>query len=160
MDETTNTGRAARGAAAVAGFLAAAAKAGATLTPGDRAELGRAAVEAYGPVIGDPDDALCLALSDILADLYHHADDTQAPHALLGAALMELSTTVNMLPVLEALGDDGRPGILTATIAAVLAYGDEHGVCIHAVTSLAYEYWAEEVEEERFMRLRAQHATE
>ncbi|WP_030423431.1 hypothetical protein [Streptomyces sp. NRRL F-5065] len=152
MDEITNTDRAAWGAAVVAAFLAAAAKAGSTLTPGDRAELGRAAVEAYAPATDDPAETL----SGTLADIYHHADGTQAPHALLGAALMELSTTVNVLPVLRALGDDGRPGILACTVAAVLAYSDEQGVCVHEVTDRAYGYWDDEAEEDRFMRVRAE----
>lgn len=152
MSIETNNDRAARGAAVVAAFLAVAAKAGATLTPGDRAELGRAAVEAYALATDDPVETLSWAL----ADLYHHADGTQAPHALLGAALMELSTTVNVLPVLRALGDDGRPGILACTVAAVLAYGDEQAVCVHQVTDRAYDHWADEAEEERFMRVRAE----
>lgn len=156
MDETTNTDRAARGAAVVAAFLAAATKAGATLTPGDRAELGRAAVTAYAPISEDPTEAL----SWVLADLYHHADGTQAPYALLGAALAELSATVNVVPVLGALGDDGRPGILACTVAAVLAYGDEQAVCVHEVTDRAYDSWADEVEEERFMRVRAERFAE
>lgn len=152
MDETTNTDRAERGAAVIAAFLAAAATAGATLTPGDRAQLGRAAVEAYPLGNDDPDETL----SFTLADIYHHADGVKAPHALLGAALMELSTTVNVLPVLGALGDDGRPGILACAVAAILAHGDEQGVCVHEVTNRAYDHWADEAEEERFMRVRAE----
>ncbi|ONI48527.1 hypothetical protein [Streptomyces sp. IB2014 011-1] len=160
--ETTNTARAARGAVAVGAFVAAAAQAGSTLTSGDRAELGRAAVEAFTLATNDAADAEALAadepaeiLASVLADVYHHADGIRAPHALLGAALLELSTTVNMLPALRALGDDGRPGILACTIAALLAYGDDQGAPVHEVTDSAYDYWADEVEEERFMAVRA-----
>ncbi|MEV0012864.1 hypothetical protein [Streptomyces sp. NPDC047973] len=147
---TTRQEWAERGAAVVAAFLAEAEAAGPTLTSGDRATLGRAAVEAY------PLDSLTDALTFALADIYHHASDLRAPHDLLGAALMELSTTPNMVPVLIALGDDGRPGVVVCTIAAILAYGDHHGVCVHEVTDRAYDHWADEVEEERFMRVRAE----
>ncbi|MER6604282.1 hypothetical protein [Streptomyces parvus] len=163
MEPETNTERGRRGAAMVTAFLAASANAGATLSPAARAALGRATVEDYplreedGP--DDQDDPVAM-LSSALTDIYHHADGIQTPHGLLGAALMELSTTVSMVPALQALEDDGRPGILACTIAALLSYGDEHGVCVHEITDRAYGYWAEEVEEERYMRRRAERRTQ
>ncbi|MGW1666807.1 hypothetical protein [Streptomyces microflavus] len=163
MDPETNAERGMRGAAMVTAFLAAAATAGPTLSPATRAALGRATVQDYplreedGP---DRDGDPVAMLSSALTDVYHHADGIQTPHGLLGAALMELSTTVSMVPVLQSLGDDGRPGILACTVAALLSYGDEHGVCVHEITDRAYAYWTEEVEEERFMRRRAERHTQ
>ncbi|MEV2262777.1 hypothetical protein [Streptomyces anulatus] len=143
--EDTNYYRSRRGGAIVAAYVSAA-----SLTTGDRAEHGRAVVEAYPLPLADPDAGdLTMVIGSVLADLYHHAEGIEDPQALLGAALMELSTTTcSVLAVLQALGDDGRPGIIACTIAAVLAYGDEHGVCVHRVTDMAYDHWTEETRAE------------
>lgn len=158
MDVMTNAERGERGADMVAAYLAAAETAGATLSPADRAALGRVVIEGY-PLREDFAEDQAVVLASALADVYHHADGLITPHALLGAALMELSTTVNMLPALQALGDDGRPGILACVLAALLSYGDEHGACIHEVSDMGYGYWSEEVEEERYMLRRAHRYT-
>ncbi|MFL0028529.1 hypothetical protein ACJBCE_37015 [Streptomyces sp. NBUL23] len=136
--EDHNRHRSQRGAASVAAYVAAA-----SLSTGNRAEHGRAVIEAYPLPIVVPGD-LTLVIGSALADLYHHAEGIERPEALLGAALMELSTTGSVLAVLQALGDDGRPGIIACTIAAVLAYGDEHGVSVHQVTAMAYDHWKDE----------------
>ncbi|WP_329151208.1 hypothetical protein OG275_38245 (plasmid) [Streptomyces niveus] len=135
-------------------FIRHAAAAGATLTAGDRAELGRAMAEAYNA----ESDEFCASqrLGDLVADLYHCANGLATPAGMLGAALMELSATVNTLPLLASMGEDGRPGILACALAAVLAYGESVGVCPHGVTDEAYMYWSDEVEEARFMEVRAQ----
>ncbi|MFE6253177.1 hypothetical protein [Streptomyces niveus] len=133
-------------------FIRHAIDAGATLTAGDRAELGRAMAEAYNA----RSDEFCAEhrLGDLVADLYHCADGIATPAGMLGAALLELSVTVNTLPLLASMGEDGRPGILACALAAVLAYGESLGVCPHGVTDEAYKYWADEVEEARFMEVR------
>ena len=104
--EPTNAERAVEGDRVTAVFIGHAVEAGAKLTRADRAELGRRMVEEYsgGPLAeGD----VATALGEMIADLYHHADGTVSPGAMLGAALMELSATVNTLPVLCALGEEG-----------------------------------------------------
>ena len=153
--EPTNAERAVEGDRVTAVFIGHAVEAGAKLTRADRAELGRRMVEEYsgGPLAeGD----VATALGEMIADLYHHADGTVSPGAMLGAALMELSATVNTLPVLCALGEEGRPGILACALAAAIAYGESVGACPDEITDRAYVHWSDEVEEERFMRVRAE----
>lgn len=151
----TNGERAANGDEMTALFIRHAAEAGATLTVGDRAELGRVMVEAYaGGELGA--DFREWLLGDLVADLYHYADGLISPAGMLGAALMEMSATVNTLPLLCSIGDDGRPGILACALAAVLAYGEAVEVCPQSITDDAYMHWSDEVEEVRFMEARAQ----
>ncbi len=151
----TNEERAANGDELVSLFICHAVEAGATLTAADRAELGRVMVEAYS---AQPVTEACVAMviGEVVADLYHYADGLIGPARMLGAALMELSATVNTLPLLCGIGDDGRPGILACALAAVLAYGEAVEACPEGITDEAYMHWSDEVEEVRFMEARAQ----
>ena len=92
----------------------------------------------------------------MVADLYHYADGTVNPCQMLGAALMEVSSSVNMVPTLVALGDEGRPGILACALAAAIDYAESVGVCPVEITDAAFMHWSDEAEEERFMAVRAQ----
>ncbi|MFP8908368.1 hypothetical protein [Streptomyces atacamensis] len=153
--EPTNAERAEKGDRVAALFIEQAAGAGTDLTAEHRADLGRRMVEEYnGGPVAEGDAPMILA--GMIADLYHYADGTVSPGAMLGAALMELSATVNTLPVLCALGEEGRPGILACALAAAIAYGETVGACPAEITDHAYLHWSDEVEEERFMRVRAE----
>ncbi|TDU01801.1 hypothetical protein EDD99_0175 [Streptomyces sp. 846.5] len=155
LHEPTNGQRAESGRRCVALFVGHAVAAGADLTEVDRADLGRRMVEAYSgePI---PGDDLGTVIAFMAADLYHHADATMDPAAMLGAALTELSAAVNTVPVLVSLGEEGRPGILACALAAAIAYAESVGVCPVEITDMALTHWSDEVEEERFMRARAE----
>lgn len=153
--EPTIGQRAESGRRCVALFVGHAAAAGPDLTEADRADHGRRMVEAYSgePI---PEEDLGTVIGFMAADLYHHADGTVDPAAMLGAALMELSATVNTVPALLCLGDEGRPGILACALAAAITYAESVGVCPVEITDMALTHWSDEVEEERFMRARAE----
>ncbi|MFD5372551.1 hypothetical protein [Streptomyces sp. NPDC127103] len=136
-------------------FVQSATAVGSELGMSERAELGRALAEHYAAGEG-VSPATEFVLGELVADLYHSADGVVSPYAMLGAALMEVSATVNTVPLLCSLGDDGRAGILACALAAILAYCEQVGVCPDVVTDAAHHHWSEEVEEARFMKIRAE----
>ncbi|MEU0671269.1 hypothetical protein ABZ508_35470 [Streptomyces lavendulocolor] len=151
----TNEQRAENGDELLAVFIRQTARIGDVFADGDRAEVGRMMAVAYngGRIQMDSVDTL---ISDLIADMYHGADGIVSPGSLLGAALMELSQDVNLVPALCAMGEEGRPGLYANAVAAVLAYADRVGVCTGYVTDTAYTHWAAETEEARFMQVRAE----
>ncbi|KOV13935.1 hypothetical protein ADK91_08170 [Streptomyces sp. XY511] len=147
------------GEEAIIQFLGYSDEAPDILTAADRAELGRRMAEGY---YGDSLDTadVGIVLCDLVTDLYHYADGLISPVGLLRAAEAELEATVNMLPVLCAIGEEGHPGIIAAALASVLAFTQAHGGGYRDLTDGAYNAWKEEVEADRFRRRQAERAAD
>ncbi|MFD6918572.1 hypothetical protein [Streptomyces virginiae] len=159
MDRTTtNAERADSGDRLAALFIERAAAAGEVLTHGDRAQIGRAMAEAYCEGAEVPPGREWRHLALMIRDLYHYADGLISPAGLIDTALSELHATVNVVPLLCTIGEEGQPALIAGAVTAVLAHAETGGIGIDLLTDIAFTTWAEEVEEERFIRAIAAHA--
>ncbi|MHC3394773.1 hypothetical protein ACLQ2E_35775 [Streptomyces lavendulocolor] len=149
-----NDQRATNGDELLAVYIREAARAAEEFGEDDRANIGRMMAIAYRPLMDGRTTAE--ALCDLIADLYHGADGIISPGSMLGNALMELSTVVNMVPTLCAMGADAKADLYAGALAAALVYADYVGVCAPCLTDAAYLRWSEEAEEARFMILRTE----
>ncbi|WP_031078006.1 hypothetical protein [Streptomyces sp. NRRL WC-3742] len=98
----------------------------------ERADIGEAMATAYRctrPGMAVVEGAVTApVVTDMAADLLHSARWTVTPDALFAAAVVEMNSAVNVVPVLCRLGEDGRLGILASALASVLALGDTEGI--------------------------------
>ncbi|MCX4808956.1 hypothetical protein OG594_46750 [Streptomyces sp. NBC_01214] len=158
LETTTNAERADNGSQLAALFIERAAAAGATLAHGDRAEIGRAMVDAYYEGAEVPPGYEWESLALVISDLFHHADGLISPVGLMHVAVSELRATVNVVPLLCGIGEEGQPGLIAGAVTAILAHAETGEICIDHLTDMAFAAWSEEVEEERFIQAKAARA--
>ncbi|MGW1769879.1 hypothetical protein ACWCQL_38260 [Streptomyces sp. NPDC002073] len=159
LEAETNAERADDGAVLVSLFTERAAVAGELLTRGDRAEIGRTMAEAFFAEVDIPEGYDCEALSLMIVYLFHHADGLISPAGLMHVAGSELRSTVNTVPLLNSIGEDGQPGLIAGAITAVIAHAEATGdICADHLTDMAYTGWSADVEEERFIQVKAARA--
>ncbi|MCY0961796.1 hypothetical protein [Streptomyces sp. H27-H5] len=158
LETSSNAERADNGSQLAAVFIEQAAAAGETLTHGERAEIGRAMVEAYCDGMEVPPGYEWESHALVLTDLFHHADGLVSPVGLMQVAASELRATVNVVPLLCAIGEEGQPGLIAGAVTAVLAHAETVDICIDHMTDMAFGAWSDEVEEERFIKVKAARA--
>ncbi|MFE9484518.1 hypothetical protein ACFYNM_38800 [Streptomyces spororaveus] len=158
LETNTNAERADNGRLLVALFIERAAAAGELLPQVDRAEIGRAMVEAYYEGAEVPPGYVWESLALILTDLFHHADGLISPSGLMRVAMPELRATVNVVPLLQSIGEEGQPGLIAGAVTAILAYAEADEICLDHLTDMAFAAWSDEVEEERFIQAKAARA--
>ncbi|MCX5199717.1 hypothetical protein OOK31_38570 [Streptomyces sp. NBC_00249] len=154
----TNAERADNGSQLAALFIERAAAAGETLAHGDRAEIGRVMAEAYYESEEVPPGCEWESLAPMLSDLFHHADGLISPVGLMRVAASELRATVNVVPFLCAIGEEGQPGLIAGAVTAVLAHAETGEIPIEHLTVMAFAGWSDEVEQERFVQAKAARA--
>ncbi|WP_031078007.1 hypothetical protein [Streptomyces sp. NRRL WC-3742] len=109
-----------------------------TFTPQEREELGS--------------DLMAMVLGDLAADLFHAAHGTITPGALIKYSLIELTRTVNMVPVLCRLGDEGRAELFVGALASVLAFAELEGIAPSEITDHAFSCFEQEISQEDWLR--------
>ncbi|MFC9298512.1 hypothetical protein ACFTWH_27895 [Streptomyces sp. NPDC057011] len=158
LETNTNAERAENGGLLAALFIERAAAAGEHLLPADRAAIGRAMVEAYYEGAEVPEGYEWESLALIISDLFHFADGLISPVGLMHVAVSELRATVNVVPLLCTIGDEGQPGLIAGAVTAILAHAETGEISLDHLTDMAFTVWSDEVEEERFIQAKAARA--
>ncbi|MEU9080722.1 hypothetical protein AB0D22_39415 [Kitasatospora sp. NPDC048538] len=154
-----NTEHAAHGVQALNVFIVKAERVGDCFCVGERALVGRAMADEYvsrnfAPAAREElgDDLTAMALGDMAADLFHAARGVVTPGALIKYAMIELTKTVSMVPVLCRLGEEGRAELYVNALASVLAYGEMVEISPSEITDHAFGCFEDEVSREAWLR--------
>ncbi|MFD0409969.1 hypothetical protein [Kitasatospora sp. NPDC127116] len=154
-----NTEHVAHGVQALNVFIMRAEGIGSCFCLAERAIVGQAMAAEYvsrnfAPAAREElgDDLTAMALGDMAADLFHAARGVITPGALIKAAMIEVTKTVSMVPVLCRLGEEGRAELFVNALASVLAYGELVEIAPGEITDHAFGCYQDEVSREAWLR--------